>query len=113
MTKSGETSASIAMWARQTFGLHHTLALLATRANTEMAELLFEATGDASFRKMRDEIADVVICLARISHLCGGDLWADVEAKMRINRARKWKVDANGCGQHVKPAPVKRRARVR
>lgn len=44
-------------------------------------------------------------CLARVARICTlmeRDLWAEVDAKMVINRARKWALDGAGHGQHVK-----------
>ena len=47
------------------------------------------------------EAADVAILLHRLVALMGSDLSAEVDAKMQINRARKWKAAGDGTGGHV------------
>lgn len=94
-----ETSATIAAWAEETFGPATDLSVLVRRARAEFEEL--EAAvlaGDAA--EARREAADVVILLHRLSALTGGDLAADVDAKMHINRSRRWRLSGDGVGQH-------------
>ncbi len=56
--------------------------------------------------KIPVEAADVLIVLYGVAHMLGFDLHAEVEKKMAINRARKWKANGDGTGYHVKdPAP--------
>ena len=38
--------------------------------------------------------------LYQIAHEHGVDLQAEIDRKMTINRARRWKLDGSGCGQH-------------
>lgn len=165
-----ETSESISQWAEATFGPAVSLASIAARALTEMAELVRKVTGpEPDPKALAEECADVVIVLARLAHRCGceifsgettpyphwipptligealltlakmsevlmrkcpenqfdrnlsqhrciairwllqsactqlgHDLRAEVDAKMAINRAREWKLDGHGHGQHVK-----------
>lgn len=40
----------------------------------------------------------VMICI-----LLGGDIFARIDAKMTVNRARVWKLDGDGHGYHVRP----------
>lgn len=100
---SHETTESIAHWATETFGAAVSNARVAARANEEMSELLRCITADDQSPKAREEIADIVIVLARLSHRLGGDIWKDVEAKMQVNRRREWKKDGTGHGYHVRP----------
>ena len=101
-----ETSESISQWAHATFGPVTTFRS-AVRANTEMAELLTKIAkfnGDFSVEACEAvgmEIADVVICLSRLSHMFHRDLFVDVDKKMAVNRKREWLIDGSGCGQHV------------
>lgn len=97
-----ETGATIAGWAAATFGPAHDPARVAARANEEMAELLRAATSQQPPSKLIEEAADVVIVLARLVHVAGGDIWQAVERKMEVNRARVWKKDGTGHGYHVR-----------
>ena len=45
-----------------------------------------------------------VIWLMRLAGLAGFDLPAAIDAKMAINRVRKWNVDGRGHGDHVEGA---------
>jgi hypothetical protein len=87
----GETFETIAQWCEETFG-PATPERIASRAAEEMDELL------ADPHKV-EEAADIVIILSRHS-----GLWAAVEAKMAVNRKRKWRLMGDGSGYHVKDA---------
>jgi hypothetical protein len=87
---TGETLETIAQWCEETFG-PVTPERVAKRAAEEMDELLAEPT-------RVKEAADVVIVLSRYP-----GLWAAVERKMAVNRARKWRLMGDGTGYHVKP----------
>jgi NTP pyrophosphatase (non-canonical NTP hydrolase) len=96
---ASETSASIAQWGQATFGDVADLAILISRARAEFDEL------DAAVRRGEvDEIgceaADVVILLHRLVGLIGKDLASEVDAKMQINRTRRWRLCGDGVGQH-------------
>lgn len=94
-----ETVNSVTEWAENTFGMA-TLERQFERAYEEMRELdkvIYSQRG--SYEKIAEEAADVVICLYRIIGLLHPDA---IEEKMAINRARKWNVDQQGCGQHKK-----------
>lgn len=86
-----ETLETIAEWCEATFGPVD-LPRIAERANEEMQELLAEPS-------KVEEAADVLIVLSRYP-----DLWKAVERKMKINRARKWRLMGDGTGYHIPAA---------
>lgn len=90
-----ETIASVTAWANETFGKAMTWTQI-MRAKTEFDELLNVDLGDAN--KMAEEAADVCICLYRVIGTLDPDA---IDKKMAKNRARKWRVDGQGCAQHV------------
>lgn len=94
-----ETQQTIARWAETTFGPATNLRV-AVRANQEMAELLTALAQDEQHPEALEEIADIYITLCRVAESLG-DLQAVVQDKMSVNRARTWKKDFTGCGQHV------------
>lgn len=57
--------------------------------------------GDPTLDKAPVEVADVVIVANALAGRLGCDLESEVDAKMAKNRARTWKVDADGKAQHV------------
>lgn len=97
-----ETQLSISEWANSTFGPSGSTLRVAARANEEMAELLRWLSMDDAHPKALEEIADVVIILYRAAWRLGGDLHAEIDRKMAINRAREWNLDGSGHGYHVK-----------
>lgn len=94
-----ETSASIAAWAETTFGPATDLTVLSRRARQELDELEDALRAGESAEAVR-EAADVVILLHRVCALLGSDLDAAVNAKMQVNRARRWRLSGDGVGQH-------------
>lgn len=84
-----ETWESMFAWAEETFG-PISQERTATRANEEMQELLADPS-DVT------EAADVCIALSRYPGIRQA-----IERKMAINRARKWKLNGDGTGYHVK-----------
>jgi NTP pyrophosphatase (non-canonical NTP hydrolase) len=99
-----ETQHTVAAWAHATFGSPSPMRA-ATRMNEEVAELLARLAsypGDSpnATEAIREEVADVQIVLYVLADALGMDLSSRVNAKMTINRARKWKLDGSGCGQH-------------
>jgi len=97
-----ETQYSIGMWADETFGECTSLQAALTRARQEFDELEDAVTFDKPIAEVAKEIADVVITLERMACYLGVDLRREIDAKMKINRARKWKRDGTGHGQHIK-----------
>lgn len=100
MTK--ETQYTVSNWASGTFGTAKSNACIAARANEEMAELLRALTADDEHAKAREEIADIVIVLYRLATRLGFDLSSEIDAKMKVNRKRVWKLDGTGQGHHVR-----------
>jgi len=101
MPDTYETQPSIAQWAADTFGVSTQLRA-ATRMNEEVAELLAKmANATVSQDKIIEECADVQIVLYVLAERMHVDLDAEVQKKMAVNRARKWKLDGSGCGQHI------------
>jgi hypothetical protein len=104
-----ETSQTIREWGDATFGEARDLTALVARARAELlvararAELdeLEEAVGAGEMAEAGREAADVVILLHRLVALAGMDLGEQVDAKMTVNRARKWRAAGDGTGGHV------------
>ena len=95
-----ETSKSIRDWGDETFGKVSNLSALVACARGELDELDHAIwTNDTA--EIGREAADVVILLHRLVALAGMDLAAEVDAKMAVNRARKWKAAGDGTGGHV------------
>lgn len=125
-----ETQTSIGEWANATFGgtgdplsPRHCIRLL-----EEVVELCMAAGASrdeiyrASIReldklavinpgwyephpniaKVPEEMADCEIVLRVLSHRRDVDLQSEVDKKMLINRSRKWKLNNDGTGYHVK-----------
>ncbi len=97
-----ETQESISAWAEEAFGRAGSNARLAGRANEGMAELIRAATSDRPARELIEEAADVVIVLYRMAARNGFDLDAAIDAKMALNRMRKWTRDGTGHGYHLR-----------
>ena len=95
-----ETSTTIQAWAETVFGPVADLTDLVERARLELDELAI-ALRDGDHDEAKVEAADVVILLHRIVALLGTDLEAQVDAKMTINRARRWRPDGKGAGRHL------------
>lgn len=91
-----ETFATIRQWCDATFG-PATWQRMIERAKEEFDEL--EAT--QAVEQAAIEAADVVICLCRIP---GFD--AALQAKMTVNRKRKWRLTGEGTGYHVVRAHI-------
>lgn len=95
-----ETSRSIREWGDAIFGAPKDLSVLVKRARVEMDELE-KALREGDTEEAGREAADVVILLHRLAGILGHDLYEQVDAKMVINRARKWKAAGDGTGSHV------------
>lgn len=125
-----ETTASIAAWQNETFGAARTERELvnrswnkidsafskafvfrgpsprpnlsrAIRAAEELAELIESLVANDDDPKAPSEVADVSIVLAGISAALGHEQADDIDAKMTVNRARRWATAGDGHGQHV------------
>lgn len=101
---SEETTATVTEWVNGAFGISDNPFRRATRANEEMAELLTAIASGEPPEKIGEEAADVAILMHLICGRLGLDLNEQVAKKMAKNRSRQWRVDATGCGYHVKSA---------
>jgi NTP pyrophosphatase (non-canonical NTP hydrolase) len=97
---AAETSNSIRAWGDEMFGKVADLSALLARARGELDELE-QAIRANDKPEIGREAADVVILLHRLVALAGMELSDEVDAKMAINRARKWKAAGDGTGGHV------------
>jgi NTP pyrophosphatase (non-canonical NTP hydrolase) len=95
-----ETSQTIREWGDATFGEARDLTALVKRARVEMDELE-QALREGDHSEAGREAADVVILLHRLAAILGQDLNELVDAKMQVNRARKWKSSGDGTGGHI------------
>ena len=95
-----ETQQSISDWA-DAVGINPDAKRAVERAGEELQEAI-DAFATGTTTAVGVEIADVVICLNVAASKLGVDLQTLVDAKMKINRARKWRVDETGCAYHVK-----------
>lgn len=96
-----ETQESIGAWVEQTFG-PGTAKRHATRVGEEVVELIQVLFNEPGSEKAAAEAADVLIVLYAVASSLGVDLHEEVDKKMQINRGRKWRIDGDGCGYHVK-----------
>jgi NTP pyrophosphatase (non-canonical NTP hydrolase) len=88
---------AIADWYARNGG-HASINAAIDRAVEECRELNF-ASGTVD---IREETADVAMCLFMVAQIAGFDLIEAVREKLRINEQRRWTVDADGCLHHVK-----------
>lgn len=123
-----ETQQSISEWGQHTFGKVKDPAVLVGRTFEEFSELLelllpmeaaprLKEVTDSLRARLRtpstvlpasrnleaeisDELADVMVVLLQAAESYGVDLLGAVDAKMVVNRARNWKTDMQGVGQH-------------
>ncbi len=91
-----ETIESVAKWADETFGPTTPKQAL-IRALSEIDELL--GSHQAADLNLVEEAADVCITLYRYIYLVDP---CAIEKKMAVNRARKWKLNGDGTGNHLK-----------
>jgi NTP pyrophosphatase (non-canonical NTP hydrolase) len=71
------------------------------RTKKELDELL-AAVESGDIASVREEAADVGICLMLAAHEAGFDLLEAMRWKHAINEHRRWKVDELGCLSHIK-----------
>jgi NTP pyrophosphatase (non-canonical NTP hydrolase) len=97
-----ETEQSVVLWADETFGMTTSNIRIAARANEEMAELLRALSTNDVSPKAAEEIADIVIILTRLARNLGTTVASEIDAKMQVNRLRRWMKDNTGHGYHVR-----------
>ena len=96
-----ETMQSIIDWQNETFGPSRNHMRTVTRANEEMAELL-TAVSLGNLYKVGEEIADIFLVLCGIAGPLNINIFDEIDAKMAVNRERKWTITDEGHGYHVK-----------
>lgn len=94
MTEQAETFETVNQWCDDTFGPASPKRIL-ERAAEEWDELAAEIEA-GNIPRAAVEAADVVICLCRIPGFAEA-----FQAKMRINRGRKWRLTGEGTGYHI------------
>lgn len=105
--KNGEeTQETVWAWVIETFGTP-TPDRAIDRLYEELMELKHEVEwaehASPDYEKLLGEFADVVICGYSVFAALGKDMQAAVDAKMAVNRARKWCAHGDGTGHHVEP----------
>jgi hypothetical protein len=73
-------------------------------ANEKMADLLRVAAYGVHHTLPMLSVRELAHYLALLTSGLGVDLAEAIDRKMVVNRARAWKLDGTGCGQHV-PQP--------
>lgn len=96
-----ETQQSIGAWQVETFGRFEHNVTAFWRLDEEIEELGIAAHGPNK-ETIAHEMADVEIVLRGWAEQMGIDLQAEVDAKMAINRCRRWVSNGDGTGQHIK-----------
>ena len=96
-----ETSKSIYEWGHATFGEVSDNNRVIARARLEFEELAEAVAQGAAADEIAAEAADVAILLNRLMGLLGRELADEIDAKMKINRARQWTRNGDGTGRHV------------
>jgi NTP pyrophosphatase (non-canonical NTP hydrolase) len=94
--------SKIGMWYVKNGGRADT-ARCAQRALEELFELI-EAIKTRDSAHIKEEAADVAICLMVIADAEEFDLIDEMAFKHAINESRKWKVSPDGALYHVKEA---------
>ena len=100
-----ETQQTISDWVIATFGYPKIPEIIIIRMIKECHELenkLRSGPGQKGYEEYADERADIVICAYHAMTTLGYNLHSCVDHKMQINRARKWKLNGDGTGQHIK-----------
>jgi NTP pyrophosphatase (non-canonical NTP hydrolase) len=103
--KVTETQKTISEWATKTFGKDVRTMLI--RMIEEVKELEYLMThvnfvGKGQYEEIANECADIYIVMTQVMNTIGYDLHACIDYKMEINRVRKWGVNGDGTGQHIK-----------
>lgn len=94
-----ETQETITAWADGAFGMADREAAF-DRMWQEILEMRV-AYIDEQWHLVAKELPDVYITLVRLASRLGVVLPEAVDAKMEVNRARKWALDGKGGAQHV------------
>lgn len=95
-----ETQQSVNEWQRETFGEQSNPFAIADKLLRELWELHAKMQ-KGTRSEIAEELADVQIVLWQLAGAYRVDLQAEVDRKMAINRARKWRLHGDGTAQHV------------
>ena len=101
---ASETQKTINEWASKTFG-YPTPEAAVKRMLKEVEELKEVKLSEMSaedVHKAMVECADIFIVMCVVADSLGCNLQDYIDNKMEINRARKWKMNGDGTGQHIK-----------
>ena len=97
-----ETQYSTVCWALETFGIDALTKVEGTYLKlVEEMEEFKEAYESGDKAKICDEAADLMVLLVQVVHHFNENLYKQFEAKMHVNRNRKWDKTAVGNYQHV------------
>lgn len=107
MTTRQETQATILDWADQTFGPAQSPLRVATRVHEELLELWKAVLTGQPAEKIREEAADVAICLYRLSSKLGADLDRRTQAAMMMGMAKELVPEADSAERSVLRAETK------
>jgi len=99
-----ETQGTITAWADSTFGVADREAAY-QRMMKEIDEEMRVAYEAEQWHLVAKELPDVYITLVRLASRLGVVLEEAVDAKMQVNRARRWLLDGKGGAQHVDEPP--------
>lgn len=100
-----ETQKTISEWANKIFGIPDDNAeRIMWRMLMEADELKEKLLSGEEWHsnEVADEIADIFIVGYQCFTVLGMDAQECIDRKMKINRARKWKLNGDGTGQHIK-----------
>lgn len=96
-----ENQKTICEWAKDVFGTQGSdIELLKKKLKEECNEFFEELSSDKTTKKQcLTECADIYIVLVQLVDALGGNLQDEVDTKMTVNRARKWRF-INGVFKH-------------
>lgn len=101
-----ENQESMTAWfLAQTKGHQPSPLNAVKRIGEEYDEALQEVTDHAfvDTPRLADELADIVISALVAASMCGvSDLQEYIDAKMAVNRSRKWRMGSDFCIHHIK-----------
>jgi hypothetical protein len=84
-----ETQHTVAAWAEQTFGPAQSDLRVATRVHEELLELQNAVLAGLPDEKIREEAADVAICLYRLGAVLGADLDRRIQSALMMGMAKE------------------------
>lgn len=87
-------------WFKKHGGTNIAVSIAAERMHDEVFELE-ECLSRNDLKNIREEVADIGICLMMVAELANFDLLEAIRWKQEINNQRVWKIDALGCLSHV------------